>query len=272
MGKSPLYYVYKTILYIIHHPEYVWTEDRNHQPHNHLQFSSGETWLNSLVQKVLEERQTGEIMVLKPSESYFMQKACCSPCPYVMSDIFILLKTQTPSRITGGICRVCSIWSLPTFDFTRENIYIYIYTPWMYEYLDNSTKSMDFCWLCQWAYGEHTSKYGLKPGWKRWPWGWIRRYWTPVIVCGHRMGTRLDGNQEETNRLIWAKSKLSPMVYIYIYMYMYMYMYMYIYIYIYIYIYMYVYMFSRLKSNAGTFSDAQLSYRYLLNGFKPTTF
>ena len=121
LGKSPLYYVYNTILYIIHHPEYVWTEDWNHQPHNHLQFSSGETWLNSLVQRVLEERPTGEIMVLKRAAAH----------AHVMSDIFILLKTQTPSRITGGICRVCSIWSLPTFDFTRD-IYIYVYTPWIY--------------------------------------------------------------------------------------------------------------------------------------------
>jgi hypothetical protein len=77
--------------------------------------------LNSLVQRVLEERPTGEIMVLKPTAAH----------AHVMSDIFILLKTQTPSRIIGGICQVCSIWSLPTFDFTRD-IYIYVYTPWIY--------------------------------------------------------------------------------------------------------------------------------------------
>ena len=64
-------------------------------------------------------------MVLKPAAAH----------AHVMSDIFILLKTQTPSRIIGGICQVCSIWSLPTFDFTRDiYIYICIYTldiPWI---------------------------------------------------------------------------------------------------------------------------------------------
>ena len=159
-------------------------------------------------------------------------KTCCSPCPCHERYFHSLKDTNTFKNHWWNLSSLFNLESAHLW-FYPGYIYIYMYIHPGYT-LDHAAKSMDFCRVCQWAYGEHTSKYGLKPGGKRWPWGWIRRYWTPVLqfnskgsmfqgsvdydaavrqrpyrhrvflmydsVCGHRMGTRLDGNQEETNR------------------------------------------------------------------------